>query len=72
MFHIKDLINLTFCCQQATVITDFSDLEQIGKSHIMTLNGGAMPMDQYQAVKPHPLFQAVHRSRCVSEHRAAK
>ena len=47
---IKDFINLTFCCQQATVITDFSDLEQIGKSHIMTLNGGAMPMDQYQAV----------------------
>ena len=50
LFHIKDLINLTFCYQQATVITDFSDLEQIGKSHIMTLNGGAMPMDQYQAV----------------------
>ena len=50
MADIKDFINLTFCCQQATVITDFSDLEQIGKSHIMTLNGGAMPMDQYQAV----------------------
>ena len=50
LVHIKDLINLTFCCRQATVITDFSDLEQIGKSHIMTLNGGAMPMDQYQAV----------------------
>ena len=47
---IKDFINLTFCCQQATVITDFSDLEQIGKDHAMTLNGGAMPMDQYQAV----------------------
>ena len=24
---MTDLINLTFCCQQATVITDFSDLE---------------------------------------------
>ena len=24
--ELKDLINLTFCCQQATVITDFSDL----------------------------------------------
>ena len=26
LFELKDLINLTFCCQQATVITDFSDL----------------------------------------------
>ena len=26
LFEPKDLINLTFCCQQATVITDFSDL----------------------------------------------
>ena len=48
--HIKDFINLTFCCQQATVITNFSDLEKIGKDHVMTLNGGGMPVDQYQAV----------------------
>ncbi len=48
--HIKDLINLTFCCQQTTVITSFSDLEKIGKNHRMTLNGGMMPMDQYKAV----------------------
>ncbi len=47
---IKDFIDLTFCCQQATVITSFSDLEAIGKSHMLTLNGGMMPMDQYQAV----------------------
>ncbi len=37
---IRDFINLTFCCQQATVITDFSNLEQIGKDHYMHLNGG--------------------------------
>ena len=24
--ELKDLINLTFCCQETTVITDFSDL----------------------------------------------
>ena len=24
----KDLINLTFCCQQATVITDFTNFEE--------------------------------------------
>ena len=47
---IKDLINLTFCCQQATVITDFSDLEQIGKNHRLTLNGGTMPKGEYQTL----------------------
>jgi len=42
--NIKDFINLTFCCQQATVITSFSDLEKIGKDHTTTLNGGMMPV----------------------------
>ncbi len=37
---IKDFINLTFCCQQTTVINDFSDLEKIGREHYMNLNGG--------------------------------
>ncbi len=32
--YIKDFINLTFCCQQTTVITDFSDLERIGCDHL--------------------------------------
>ncbi len=31
LFQLKDLINLTFCCQQATVITDFSDLSAVGR-----------------------------------------
>ena len=47
---ITDFINLTYCCQRTTVITDFSDLEQIGKNHAITMSGGAMPMDQYLAV----------------------
>ena len=29
--ELKDLINLTFCCQEATVITDFSDLAAVGR-----------------------------------------
>ena len=33
LFELKDLINLTFCCQQATVITDFSDLAAVGRDH---------------------------------------
>ena len=44
---IQDFINLTFACQQATVITDFSDLEQIGKNHALALNGGAMVLAEY-------------------------
>lgn len=39
---IKDLINLTFCCQRATVITDFSNLEEVGKAHYMNLHGGCV------------------------------
>ena len=37
---IVELINLTFSCQQVTIITDFSDLEEIGQNHYMDLNGG--------------------------------
>lgn len=37
---IKDFINLTFCCQQATVITNFSDLEDVGRAHYMNIHGG--------------------------------
>ena len=39
--QVTDLINLTFCCDQTTVIVDFSDLEQVGRIHYLTLNGGA-------------------------------
>ena len=37
---MKDLINLTFCCQETTVITDFSDLEAVGRDHYMNTHGG--------------------------------
>ena len=45
---MTDLINLTFCCQQATVITDFSDLEQIGRDHYMNLHGGCASMKELE------------------------
>ena len=47
---MTDFINLTFCCQQATVITDFSDLERIGRDHVLTINGGGMPIDKLNQV----------------------
>ena len=46
LFELKDLINLTFCCQQATVITDFSDLTAIGRDHYMNLRGGSAGVDE--------------------------
>ena len=50
LFELKDLINLTFCCQQATVITDFSDLSAIGRDHYMNLLGGSASMDELNAL----------------------
>ena len=47
---LKDLINLSFCCQQATVITDFSDLESVGRSHYMNLNGGCASLEVLENV----------------------
>ena len=46
LFELKDLINLTFCCQQTTVITDFSDLAAIGRDHYMNLHGGSASVDE--------------------------
>ena len=46
LFELKDLINLTFCCQQATVITDFSDLAAVGRDHYMSLHGGSASVDE--------------------------
>ncbi len=43
---IKDLINLTFSCQQATVIADFSDLEAIGRAHYMNTHGGSASAEE--------------------------
>jgi hypothetical protein len=42
VFDMTDFINFTFCCQQATVITDFADLNRVGRDHLMNLNGGSM------------------------------
>ena len=47
---IKDFIDLTFCSQEATVISDFSKLEQVGRYHAMNLNGGILPMEELEAL----------------------
>ena len=49
-FDMTDFINLTFCCQQATVITDFSDLDAVGRQHYMTLEGGCASEEELEQV----------------------
>ena len=46
----RDLINLTFSCQQATVITDFSDLDVIGRRHYLALHDGGAVVDELSAL----------------------
>ena len=50
LFELKDFINLTFCCQQATVITSFSDLASVGRDHYMNLHGGCASVDALNAL----------------------
>ena len=45
-----DLINLTFCCQRVTVITDFSDLEAVGRAHYMNLHDGCAVAEELEAL----------------------
>ena len=48
--ELKDLINLTFCCQEATVITDFSGLAAVGRDHYMNLHGGCATVTELEAL----------------------
>ena len=51
--HIKDFINLTFCCQRATVITDFSNLEAVGRAHYMNLHGSCASSEELADLDGH-------------------
>ena len=48
--ELNDLINLTFCCQEATVITDFSDLAAVGRDHYMNLHGGCATVTELEVL----------------------
>ena len=43
---IEDFINLTFCCDQVTVIYDFSDLEAVGRRHYLNTHGGCASAEE--------------------------
>ena len=36
-----ELIDLSFCARDVTVVSDFSDLERVGRKHYLTVNGAA-------------------------------
>lgn len=59
---IKDLINMTFCCQETTVISDFSKLEEAGKQHYLTIHGGSAPAEELDALDGKELAQKLLKS----------
>ena len=50
LFDMSHLIDLTFCCQETTVITDFSDLEKVGRRHYLDVNGGSASSEELENV----------------------
>ena len=47
---IEGLINLTFSCQQATVISDFSNLRAVGKAHYLNTHDGHASVADIEAL----------------------
>ena len=47
---MTDIISLTFCSQEVTVITDFSDLEKVGKSYFITTNHGYATQNELEGL----------------------
>lgn len=45
---VPDFINLSYCCQLATVVTDVTDLEGIGRTHLINLNGGSIATSELE------------------------
>ena len=59
---IKDFVNMTFCCQEGTVISDFSRLEEAGKQHYLTIHGGSALAAEVDAVDGKALAQQLIQS----------
>lgn len=47
---IKDLINLSFGCEAATIITDFGNLKEAGRDNYMDIHGGCAPTSELDAL----------------------
>ena len=62
LHDIKDLINMTFCFQGTTVISDFSKLEEAGKQHYLAIHDGSAPADEVSAVDGKALAEQLIQS----------
>lgn len=60
--NIVDFINLTFSCQNVTVVQDFTNLDIIGKEHYMDAHGG-MTEDELKTID----FQKIALSLLLNE-----
>ena len=60
---IQSLINMTFCCQETTVIGDFSKLEEAGKHHYLTTHGGAAPAEEMERVDGKAVAEELFQSK---------
>ena len=41
LYSADEMIDLSFCASEMTVISDFSDLERVGRKHYLTVHGVA-------------------------------
>ena len=41
LYSVDEMIDLSFCANEMTVISDFSDLEKVGRKHYLTVHGAA-------------------------------
>lgn len=60
---IQTLINLTFCCQRVTVISDFSKLEEVGKAHYLATHRGSVPTEELGKINGKAIAEKLIRSR---------
>ena len=54
---IQGFINLSFGCEQATVITNFEDLSAAGKDHYMDTHGGSAPVGVLESLDGEKLIR---------------
>lgn len=63
-YKLKDLINLTFSCQQVTVVSDFSDLAAIGRHHLLNLHGAVSNTELSQVNSSRIALDLIQNNPC--------
>lgn len=54
---VSSLINLSFGCEQATILTSFDDLNAAGKDHYMDTHGGTVPVGVLESLDGEKLIR---------------